>query len=279
MASDSAPRGHFVIGLMLIFIGAVLMLDRAGLVTWMGRWTLWPVILLGIGLSRFLDSPRPGPRQGLFFLAAGVWLLIAEAGWISMWDSWPILIIAFGLGVALNAGGRHLMADGTTPVPPVRRPSSPLSMIGIWIAVAVALHSPIEGSFLRRQSEAPISVLSVMGRAQHDATPASFEGADLTAVMGRSELDLTRTTIEPGGRREVQVYTVMGRTELKVPEHWQVDLSALPVMGAVEDHRRGRNANRNGGIEAEAAAAPDGTQPPTLVVRGYVLMGALVIRS
>src|SRR5215471_5150878 len=103
---DSRP-GNIVIGIMLVLVGLAIALARAGIVNWGDQWTLWPLILGGIGLARFVQSPPGAPRQGLLFLAAAAWILIANAGWVSFENSWPVLIIVFGLIIAFNGGVRR----------------------------------------------------------------------------------------------------------------------------------------------------------------------------
>ena len=100
-------KGNIVIGAMLVLTGLAIMLDRAGVFHWRDQWTLWPLILGGIGLARFLQSVPGEPKQGLLFLTAAAWLFLGEAGWVSLADSWPIAIIALGLIVALNGGTRR----------------------------------------------------------------------------------------------------------------------------------------------------------------------------
>ena len=97
-------KGNIVIGAMLVLTGLAIVLDRAGVFHWRDQWTLWPLILGGIGLARFLQSPPGEPKQGLLFLTAAVWLFLGEGGWVSLEDSWPIAVIAFGVIVALNGG-------------------------------------------------------------------------------------------------------------------------------------------------------------------------------
>ena len=91
---------------MLVLAGVAIVLDRAGVFQWREQWTLWPLILGGIGLARFLQSNPGEPKQGLLFLTAAAWLLLGETGWAPLEDSWPIFIIAFGLMVAFNGARR-----------------------------------------------------------------------------------------------------------------------------------------------------------------------------
>ena len=56
--------GNIVIGVMLVVMGLAVALDRAGVIAWDGRWTLWPVILIGLGLARFVQTPAGATQAG-----------------------------------------------------------------------------------------------------------------------------------------------------------------------------------------------------------------------
>ena len=279
MTEVNYRKGNIVIGAMLILTGLAIVLDRAGVVRWRDQWTLWPLILGGIGLARLLQSIPGEPKQGLLFLTAAVWLFIGEAGWVSLEDSWPIVIIAFGIIVALNGGRRRRWHAPDQPGDPtvraharrMRRPDHPLSSlatIGIWIAVFVALQASGFRSFSADNADNRVRVVSVMGRSEHTSRATAFQGADVTNVMGRSELDLSDATLAPGANATVRVFSVMGGVVMRVPRTWTVDTSAVSAMGGVRD-------DRGTPPEAEATASP----APRLVLRGFVMFGRLTITS
>ncbi len=293
MSDGYTRKGNMVVGLMLVVIGLSIALARAGVITWTGPWTLWPLILMGIGLARFVQSPPGAPKEGLLFLTGGLWLFVAEAGWVPLSDSWPLLIIAFGLIIALNAGRRspRLAADAGdgaagpgAPGPGIpglphaalhharrrERSLTPLAVIGIWIAIVVAAQVSGVGSFTQSRSGDRLHVVSVMGRSEHTSQADRFRGADITNVMGRSELDLRAATIPPGGQASVEVFSMMGAVVVRVPPGWTVDTRALPTMGAILDQRFPVSDK-----DAVASTGP----APRLVLRGLVLMGRLVIAS
>jgi hypothetical protein len=244
---------------------------------------LWPLVLGGIGLAMFLQS-RPGePKQGLLFLTAAVWLLISEAGWVTLADSWPIVVIAFGLIVALNGGTRRRWevpqppqplgtpADPTRLKRPRRRHHqslSPLAVVGTWIAVMVAF----QVSGIRTLSDTSggdrVRVVSVMARSEHISRATAFQGADVTNVMGRSEIDLRDATIPSGANPTVNVFSAMGGVVLRVPPTWTVDTGAVTAFGGIRD-------DRGSPPEAEATTG----SAPRLVLRGFVLFGRLSITS
>jgi hypothetical protein len=270
--------GNLVIGAMLVVTGVVMILDRTGALTLRNHWTLWPIIFAGIGLARFLQSKPGEPKQGLLFLTAAAWLFLAESGWVSLADSWPIVIIALGVLVALNGGRRRRRWHG--PKPPQgseeraqyrgpRRPDyplSPLAVLGIWIAIFVGLQVSGFRSFSGASVSDRIGLVSVMGRSEHMSRATAFQGANVTNVMGRSELDLTQAILAPGATADVSVFSAMGSVVLRVPPTWTVDTGAVTALGKIADDR--------GTLQkAEAEAVP----APRLVLRGLVLFGRVTI--
>ena len=106
--------------------------------------------------------------------------------------------------------------------------------------------------------------MAVMSRHQQISAAPVFRGAEVTTIVGRAELDLRTTTVAPGEEAVIEVFTMMGESMIRVPEGWQVDLGATRVMGGVRDRRTG---------------ARDVAGAPRIVIRGFVMWGALVIRS
>jgi hypothetical protein len=273
-------KGNIVIGAMLVLTGVAILLDRAGVLHLRDHWTVWPIILGGIGLARFLQSIPGEPKQGLLFLTAAAWLLLAEAGLVSLADSWPIVIIALGIIVALNGGTRRRRWHGPRPPrvpgePPhfkgPRRPDyplSPLAVVGIWIAIVVGLQVSGVRSFSDDSVGDRVRIVSVMGRSEHISRATAFQGAEVTNVMGRSELDLTDATLAPGANADVHVLSAMGTVVLRVPSTWTVDTGAVSALGGIRDDRATLP-------ESDTTAGP----APRLVLRGLVMFGRLSITS
>jgi hypothetical protein len=297
-------KGDIVIGATLVLAGLAVVLDRTGAFQWRDQWTLWPIILGVIGLARFVQSVPGQPKQGLLFLTAAAWLCLSEGGWISPEDSWPIAIIALGLIVALNGGRRRRWRpepppSGTTDTAHVRRRHrrhdatlSPLAVLGVWIGIFVALQvSGISG--IRSFNEAlstgeRVRVVAVMGRSEHISRATAFQGADITNVMGKSDIDLREATLAPGANATMHVFSAMGTVELRVPPTWIVDTGAISAFGGVRDERvtpaKSVVPQAEAGAPAEAGATPaeaeaGANQAPRLVLRGLVMFGRLHITS
>jgi hypothetical protein len=294
MTDFDSRKGNIVIGGMLVFVGLALTLDRAGLIEWSGQWSLWPLILGGIGLALFVQSPPGGPKRGLVFMTGGAWLFATDAGWVSLEDSWPVVVIVVGLIIALNGGRRrHWAAPDLPGIPGIpgapgdpaqearlrrrhHRSLTPLAVIGIWIAIFVALQvSGVRSSFTNSASSVTTSsssgrvqLVSVMGRSEHISTATAFRGADVTNIMGRSDIDLRAATLAPGATASVQLFSMMGSVVLRVPPGWTVDSGAISAMGGVRDERFPVSSND----------PPAPGPAPRLVLRGLVAMGRLSIR-
>jgi hypothetical protein len=307
--NDVEPgKGNIVVGVMLVLVGLVIALDRAGVIQWSGMWSMWPLILGGIGLARFISTPAGEPREGLIFMTAAAWLLASDAGWIPLEDSWPLLVIAVGLIIAFNGGHRRRWpwpgpanqpdqtAAGVPPIPPGapwdrrearrmrrmyrhRRSLSPLAILGIWIAIFIGFQMSGTSGFRSWNSfknEAAytestsdrLQVVSVMGRSNHVSRATAFHGANVTNVMGRSDIDLRDATLAPGATASVRVFSMMGAVVLRVPPAWTIDTGAVTAMGGVRDERP---------KQTDAADAAPG-DPPRLTLRGLVAMGRLTIR-
>jgi hypothetical protein len=112
---------------------------------------------------------------------------------------------------------------------------------------------------------ATLPAVAVLCGTDRRVTATAFRGGELTAIMGGGKVDLRDAT--PAGERMVlDVFAVMGGFEVLVPESWHVVIEVVPVMGSVEDKTRPPTAT------ADAAR-------PSLVVRGFVMMGGVEIKN
>jgi hypothetical protein len=111
-------------------------------------------------------------------------------------------------------------------------------------------------------AESPyLAELAFIGGSKKRPRVAGFKGGYVTVVLGGMELDLRR--VQMGGDRAViDVVAIWGGIELKVPEGWTVDGRVTPLLGGFEDKTR---------------VVVESVQAPRLVVRGYAIMGGVVV--
>jgi hypothetical protein len=251
------------------------------------RMTFAPNVVVGFGLAM-----------------VGVAMLLDRAGVIAAREIltfWPVLLILFGAAVCWQAV-RGVDVNGKRP-----RPIVGPGMVLVLVMASILGSEAWErrDRFERRTStEDSPALFALMGQAHSVSHSTSFKGGNMTSVMGGSRLDLREAKMAPGEEATLDVFGLMGEVEILVPEGWVVDVRATPVMGGVKDSRPFRrffderdDADAGTSDDAQAPAstptaeapvketatpveAPDDGGPaPRLVVRGFIMMGALKIRS
>ena len=245
----------------------------------------------------------PNVVVGLGLALVGVAMLLDRVGVIAAREIltfWPVLLILFGAAVCWQA------LQGADPNGKRPRPIVGPGLV-LMLVIASILGSEAwerRDRFERRASteDAP-SLFALMGEAHSVSHSTAFRGGDLTSVMGGSRLDLRDARIAPGGEATIDVFGLMGEVEILVPEDWVVDVRTTPIMGGVKDSRpfrRFSDEDDDVGIRSDDGQAPAGAPlaetpaketatpveapvetaaAPRLVVRGFIMMGALKIRS
>ena len=109
-------------------------------------------------------------------------------------------------------------------------------------------------------------LFAIMSESKRRFDGKPFDGAYMTAFMGGCVLDLRRAIVPPGETRVVEVFGIMVGHDIKVPQDWNVTLDVTPIMGDVKDKR----------VPA-VTPPPLAGAPPTLLVRGSVVMGEVKV--
>ena len=91
---EKSSAGAAVIGVVLVFIGTILLLETLGILPWnlwAAMWRLWPVLIVIIGLSILLRNGNP-VVVGLLvaiILGAGLFLAIWQSGALAHYGRLP----------------------------------------------------------------------------------------------------------------------------------------------------------------------------------------------
>ena len=107
-----------------------------------------------------------------------------------------------------------------------------------------------------------LEAISFMGSYEHRVVTDAFRGGEVTAFMGRVEIDLRDAEME-AETAVLEIRTVMGRTEIRVPAHWTVAPDLGPGLG-------GSSSIRVSGPEADPGA-------PVLILRGPMVFGSVEV--
>ena len=245
---------------------------------------------------------------GFCILLLGILLVLDRLGVVGAEYTlryWPVGLIIIGGSVMLQA----FRGEPTT------RSSVPWGAIAwLFILGMVLTHVFERRAGARENDSADTSIFAVMSGSSR--TPKGvFKQADITTVMGGARLDLRQIDAKPGDRVIVDVFTLMGGAVIFVPQDWAVDVQAMSLMGGIDDRRRGWTTGGVGRLgpgedndaafhvsvesgdstpqtpaaasaktqietdKVEAENPPSTTKPTTLVIRGYVTMGGLQIKS
>lgn len=120
--TEDRSAWHAILGVALILGGLALLASRADWLDLGPIWRWWPLVLIGLGLSK-LAFDRPEERSGgIWLLAAGLYCGIGvwEPYGLSWATGWPVMIVALGASFLLDGSGwaRGCMGGGG------RRPST-----------------------------------------------------------------------------------------------------------------------------------------------------------
>ena len=99
--TNSRFHGSLVIGLVLVAVGVVFLLDNFDII-YIGEPVthFWPVIVIALGLVRFVQADNSSERRrGFFWAFIGFWLLVSVLHMfgLNFHNSWPILLIGLGI--------------------------------------------------------------------------------------------------------------------------------------------------------------------------------------
>lgn len=140
-------------------------------------------------------------------------LALVPRAWIG-----PVLIIALGTFWLLEAFDLVQGSAGTYALP---------------VALAVLGASILLAATGRRSDPDRMRVLVFFWGGERRTTSQEFRSASLTAVFGGIDLDLRAAGIPD--RARIDVFTMFGGVDVKVPPTWQVRLISLSLFGGSED--------------------------------------------
>lgn len=223
------PIARIVMGLLVIVVGAALLLNNLGVAPF-GEIIRkgWPMVVVVLGLTMLLNNTRHY-LWALIVVAAGVlWQLnVLDIIAVNVWQLfWPVVIIAAGISIIVNRVAMH----------------------GGKLAAAVS------------QAERD-DITAILSGSEQKNHSEGFKASKITTVMGGVMMDLREATIKK--EATVEVFSLMGGVELRVPETVQVKCSTSNILGGVENKTR----------------APEGKNAPVLHVIGDVILGGIEIKN
>ncbi|MEO8100363.1 MAG: DUF5668 domain-containing protein [Acidobacteriota bacterium] len=240
------PMGGILFGLLLIGGGLLFLLRNLGIVYFDNIWDYWPVILIVIGGSK-LASPR-GTHEvasGLIVGGLGVLFLLRNLGIIygNVWGFiWPAFFIAIGLSLLFrNMYGPDWWTGGTSGAP---------------------ASSGLNADFSTADR---LTVDAIFGGVNRKIVSQAFDGGRISVVFGGAEIDLRGAAMQ---KPEIVIHAdaVFGGVDLKVPDHWQVEVRGSGIFGGYDD-------------KTHRPAQPAAGLAPKLIVKGGAVFGGVTVRN
>jgi hypothetical protein len=223
------PTAQVIVGLGVIAVGLLFLLDNMGWLDLDLGVQLWPVILIVAGVLKLTQArSTSGNIVGGILVLFGALMLLKSLG-----------LLYFGWNVLL-----------------------PLAMIGAGLAVVFrsALPKSSRAPNLKGTGDDCINGTAILGGYKRRVTSQNFAGGEISVLMGGCEIDLRDASFT--GEAVLNVFSMMGGVEIKVPVDWTVQLEGVPILG---------------GFEENTMRPQDGSK--RLIVRGYAIMGGLEIRN
>lgn len=213
---------------------------------------------------------------GIIILAIGVGALLGALNLIPFWswfsNLWPILVIVAGLFVLLGDFRRNyiwgiaiilvgillqLKAAGVVDF----NFFSLIVPIGLIAAgLTVLLHVQNRPS-IKAGSNDVDDISVIFSGSESKNKSANYQGGRITAIFGGAVLDLRDAKIQK--EAVLDVFTVCGGVEIRVPRDWKVISKAASIAGGVENRSEGNEDHKG----------------PVLIVTGTVALGGVEIKT
>ena len=246
----SRSNSRYVLGFILLIIGVLFLLDNLNYLYFDIPHVIFsfPTILIIVGILILVNSEKKGVGV-IFVVIGGLWLLPRIFPFIAINGGiiFSVLIIALGIYILTKrrgyAGYHHNINQGSGSEGSGTANSS--------------------GEFVKDTDR--IDDVAIFGGGHKFISSDNFQGGNVTAIFGGSELDLTRCKLAPG-QNVLEVTAIFGGTTLIVPKEWNVVINVIPLFGGFS-HKGMRGPNVV--IDPES----------TLIIKGVVIMGGGEIKT
>jgi hypothetical protein len=229
--NTNRASSQVVLGLLVVGMGVLFLLDNLDILNFRHAIGFWPLVFIVAGCAAlFGTGPRSGNYMGGVLIAIGLLMIVSRMGYfyISWGTLWPLMMIALGGLVLYRSLGPGRVAR--------------------------------EGVVAGAGPDNVVDIVAVLGGFERRVSSQDFRGGEITAVMGGCALDLRDASIVK--EAVINVFTVWGGINIKVPTDWTVVLNGTPVMG---------------GFAEKTARPPDASK--RLVITGYAIMGGVEVRN
>jgi predicted membrane protein len=244
-------RWGFIWGLIIVFVGVALLLDRMDIVPFGAISRFWPLLLVVFGVMNI--TSQTSRSFGFVLIAAGALLQLNSLRLIHLTfaDLWPLAIIAVGVlliwGSLENRGvvRKKVKFDWTVP------------------DAAKKFREQMNAA---NNDPSSFHAIAVFSGCERRYTGQHFQGGRATSIFGGVELDFSEADMDEEAILDISC--IFGGVEIRVPETWYVQPRSLPLFGALEDKTRQNKIDDSLGGKRK-----------TLIITGQIVFGGVEIRN
>lgn len=236
-----------VIGLLFVIIGGLFLLNNMGIIHENISHIVfsWPSVFIFIGLVSLLNGRKP--IIGGLFLFFGILLIIPRINPAVNYDNdtvFAIFLICAGLLILFKKRTHYKHKEKIDAVIDDLKQKD-------WKSKQWNTASDI--------NDDKIDDVSIFGGSKKVLHSKNFQGGNITAIFGGSEIDLTECELAPG-ENYIDVLAIFGGTTIIVPRDWKVMVNVFPLFG---------------GFSIKGRRDPNIDYDPTkaLIIKGTVIFG------
>ena len=198
--SRGPGRPNIVFGLVVIAVGVMFLMHNLGVHYFEEFWNWWPVAMILIGLSKSFSGRADERTFGwvVTFLGLVFFAQFTIGLDVSMEMFWPGILIIVGLSIVMRA---------------IQGPRPPRDAVDT-------------SSTLRERA--------LVGGIARKNTSQTFQGGELTAVMGGCEIDL-RDARMAGASAVIDCFTLWGGIVIQIPPDWIVEPQVTIIAAGFND--------------------------------------------
>lgn len=182
----------------------------------------WPAAIIFAGVLIFMNDPRSFVWP-LIIVTAGTLLQLRELGVVTV-NPWQLFwpLVIIAVGISTLVNRSHTHKGIN---------KKDLDNISVFLA----------GSTTKNESK-------------------DYKGGKVSTILGGADIDLRQAVIKD--EATLNVFTVLGGVEIKVPEGWEVKSSITPIAGGIEIKTK-----------------PAGKNAPVLTIVGDVVFGGVDVKN
>lgn len=236
-----------VIGLLFVIIGGLFLLNNMGIIHENVSHIVfsWPSVFIFIGLVTLLNGRKP--LMGGLFLFFGILFIIPRVNPSVYYDNdfvFAIFLICAGLLILFKKRTHNRHKEKIDAVIDDLKNKD-------WKSKQWNTASEV--------NEDKIDDVSIFGGSKKVLHSKNFQGGNITAIFGGSEIDLSECELAPG-ENYIDVLAIFGGTTIIVPKDWKVIVNVFPLFG---------------GFSIKGRKDPNIDYDPTkaLIIKGTVIFG------